>query len=211
MCSERPASTSLDTVATVRLVLAACVLALALGACSGGSSQGTSSTTTSTAAPGVSSQSPCPGFRGTELQAASSGERPAGLLTDADAGAAGCLDRVTFSFRSLGDSTPPGYVVEYRDPPFTDGDPPREVALSGDAFLSVTITPAASVDITQEDHPPTYSGNLLLRYGEHHHLQMIRKFDDALGSVRWVIALDEKRPFLVDSAADPTRITIYIG
>jgi hypothetical protein len=29
--------------------------------------------------------------------------------------------------------------------------------------------------------------------------------------VRWVIALDTKRPFLVDSAANPTRISVYIG
>ena len=75
----------------------------------------------------------------------------------------------------------------------------------------MTITPAASVDITQEDTPRTYFGSLLLRYDDHHHLVLVRKFDDALGTVQWVIALDSKRPFLVDSAANPTRISIYIG
>ena len=51
----------------------------------------------------------------------------------------------------------------------------------------------------------------MLRYDDHHHLVLVRKLDDALGTVRWVIALDGKRPFLVDSAADPTRISVYIG
>jgi hypothetical protein len=185
------------------------VLALALGACDGGTSQTMSSTTT-TSTPGAPA-GPCPTFHGTTTRAASVGDRPIGLLTDATAGIAGCLDEVTFTFQSLGNGTPPGYVVEYKDPPFSDGDPPRELALDGVAFLAVTISPAASVDITQEDTPRTYFGNLLLQYENQHHLVLVRKFDDALGSVQWVIALDGKRPFLVDSAANPTRISIYIG
>jgi hypothetical protein len=40
---------------------------------------------------------------------------------------------------------------------------------------------------------------------------LVRKFVDVPGAVRWVIALDAERPFLVDSAVDPTRITVYIG
>ncbi len=193
----------------MRPLLVVCVLALALGACDSGSSQTTSATTTSTAV-GTPAGS-CPTFHGTTSRAASVGTRPIGLLTDATAGVAGCLDEVTFTFQSLGSGTPPGYVVEYKDPPFSDGDPPHEVPLDGVAFLAVTISPAASVDITQEDTPRTYFGNLLLQYEDHHHLVLVRKFDDLLGSVQWVIALDGKRPFLVDSAANPTRISIYIG
>jgi hypothetical protein len=154
---------------------------------------------------------PCPTFHGTTLRAASAGARPVGLLTDATAGVAGCLDVVTFTFQSLGNGTPPGYIVEYKDPPFSDGDPPHEVPVDGVAFIGVTITPAASVDITQEDTPRTYFGNIFLQYDDHHHLVEVRKFDDALGAIQWVIALDGKRPFLVDSAANPTRISIYIG
>jgi hypothetical protein len=193
----------------VRPLLVVCVLALACGACDSGASQTTSSTAT-TAVPGTPA-GPCPTFHGTTSRAASVGTRPVGLLTDATAGVAGCLDVVTFTFQSLGNGTPPGYVVEYKDPPFSDGDPPRELSLDGVAFLAVTISPAASVDITKEDTPRTYLGNLLLQYEDHHHLVLVRKFDDALGSVKWVIALDGKRPFLVDSAADPARISIYIG
>jgi hypothetical protein len=194
----------------VRLVLLACVFALALGACDRGSSQ-TSSAATSTTTVAPAPAGPCPTFHGTTARAESVGSRPLGLLTDATAGAAGCLDQVTFTFRSVGSVTPPGYVVEYQTPPFSNGDPPRAVTLDGSAFLSVTIAPAASVDVTQEDQPRTYFGNLLLQYGEHHHLVLVEKFDDSLGAVRWVIALDAKRPFVVDSATDPTRITVYIG
>jgi hypothetical protein len=195
----------------VRPLLLVCALALVLGGCDAGSSPGASSTTTTATVVPEPAAAACPLFHGTLTRAASDGARPIGLLTDATAGAAGCLDVVTFSFQSLGNGTPPGYVVEYKDPPFSDGDPPREISLDGAAFLSVSISPAASVDITKEDTPRTYSGNLLLQYGDHHHLVVVRKFDDVLGTVRWVIGLDARRPFLVDSAANPTRISIYIG
>jgi hypothetical protein len=195
-----------------------CALALAAAACGGGndtssSSKKSDSSPTTTTAPVVPVALPdaCPTIHGTTTIAQSSGPRPPGLLTDADAGVEGCLDRVTFTFESLGDGTPPGYRVAYEDPPFTDGDPPEEIAVDGSAFLSVTITPAASVDTRVEDQPPTYLGGLLLEYGDHHHLVEVRKLDDALGSVRWIIALDGRRPFLVDSAVDPTRISVYIG
>ena len=36
----------------------------------------------------------------------------------ATAGADGCLDRVTLTLRSLGNGTPPGYLVGYQDPDF---------------------------------------------------------------------------------------------
>jgi hypothetical protein len=192
----------------VRFVVVVCMLALALGACD--SSSPTASTTTTSGAGGTPA-GPCPTFHGTTARAESVGPRPVGFLTDATAGVAGCLDQVTFTFRSVGSATPPGYVVEYKDPPFADGDPPNPVSLDGAAFLSVVISPAASFDVTQEDAPRTYLGNLLLQYDEHHHLVLVRKFDDSLGAVRWVIALDGKRPFVVDSATDPTRISVYIG
>ena len=209
---HRSRATAVASLGPVRPLLVVCALVLVLGACDGGGSPSASSTTTTTTvAPQPVAAGPCQKFHGTMLRAASAGERPVGLLTDASAGAAGCLDVVTFTFQSLGSGTPPGYVVEYKDPPFSDGDPPREVTVDGSAFLTVAIFPASSVDITKEDTPRTYFGNLFLQYGDHHHLVVVRKFDDVLGTVQWVIGLDEKRPFLVDSAANPTRISVYIG
>src|SRR5262245_51522197 len=127
-----------------------CALALTAAACGGGNdtsnaSKRSDSSPTTTTVPVVPVALPdaCPTIHGTTTIAQSSGPRPPGLLTDADAGAEGCLDRVTFYFESLGDGTPPGYRVAYQDPPFTDGDPPEEIAVDGNAFLSVTISPAS--------------------------------------------------------------------
>jgi hypothetical protein len=136
------------------------------------------------------------------------------VLIAADAGAVGCLDQVTFTFRSLGDGTPPGYTVQYQNPdeqPFLDGDPPAPIALPGAAFLVVTIAPALSVDPFVEGAPSTYAGNLSLEYGDHSHLQIVRKLPDGQNTVVWVIGLDSVRPFRVDRAENPTRVTVDIG
>lgn len=194
----------------MRPVLAVGVLVLVLGACQSGSSP-TASIPSTTGAPAPSSVGGCAPFHGTTARAESVGKRPVGLLIDAVAGVLGCLDQVTFTFQSLGDGTPPGYVVEYQTEPFLNGDPPHPVTIEGKVFLSVVMAPAASVDVTKPDQPMTYLGNLLLQYHEHHHLMVVEKLDDWPGTIRWVIALDTKRPFVVDSAADPARITVYIG
>jgi hypothetical protein len=138
---------------------------------------------------------------------------PAALI-GAQAGAVGCLDQVTLTFRSLGDGTAPGYVVQYRDPaqdPFLDGDPPVAISLPGAAFLVVTVSPASSVDPFVEGTPSTYDGNLSLEYGQHSHLQIVRKLPDGPNTVVWVIGLDSVRPFRVDRAEDPPRVIVSIG
>ncbi len=144
----------------------------------------------------------------------SDGPATPAFLVDASAGEVGCLDTVTFSLRSIGDGTPPGYDVRYVDPakdPFLDGDPPVAVSLPGAAFLRVTIRPAHSVDLSKPDHPHTYLGDLSLRYGDHHHLQIVRELPDGPDSIVWVIGLDGTRPFVVDRAENPPRVTVYIG
>lgn len=144
----------------------------------------------------------------------SSGPTAPASLIDATAGAQGCLDAVTFTFRSLGDGTPPGYTVGYRDPakePFLDGDPPSPIEVPGNAFLVVRIEPALSIDPFAPDAPHTYTGNLSLEYGDHHHLQIVRELPDGKNNIEWVIGLDSVRPFRVDRAEDPTRVTVLIG
>jgi hypothetical protein len=205
------------------LVLGVAVLALA--GCQGGASNDAASSTTSVAPTASSAPStpgapaPCPAFSGSTTALQSVGPSAPASLTDAEAGADGCLDRVTFTLHSLGNGTPPGYLVAYQDQakdPFLDGDPPEPISLPGDAFLVVKITPAASVDPTAEGQPATYTGNLALEYGDHHHLQIVRKLPDAQDTVVWVIGLDSVRPFRVDrseDARDPTivRVSVLIG
>jgi hypothetical protein len=209
------------------------VAVLSLAACHGGgtddaassTTSGTASTTApSTAAPSTAAPAAadsCATFAGSITALLSVGATAPASLTDAAAGADGCLDRVTFTLRSLGPGTapPPGYLVGYQNPatdPFVDGDPPEPISLPGQAFLVVRITPAFSVDPLAEGQPATYTGNLALDYGDHHHLQIVRRLPDAPNTVVWVIGLDSLRPFRVDRSDDPrepgvVRVSVLIG
>jgi hypothetical protein len=200
------------------------VAALALAGCHGGGSNDAASSTTTvvpTTAARVAAAPPgaCPPFTGSTTALQSFGPTAPASLTDAAAGADGCLDRVTFTLRSLGNGTPPGYLVGYQDPakePFVDGDPPVPISLPGDAFLVVKIAPAFSIDPSVAGQPATYTGNLSLEYGDHHHLQIVRKLPDAQNTVVWVIGLDSVRPFRVDRSEDGrepgiVRVSVLIG
>jgi hypothetical protein len=202
---------------------------LVLSACSGGGGATTSTTTTTVspaaAAAAAAAAGGCAPFRGVTTKLQSRGPTSSSFLVDATAGVAGCLDRVTFTFDnggivdSAGAAPPPGYVVAYRDPaktPFLDGDPPTAIDLPGSAFLDVTMSPALSTNPLVDGRPQTYTGNLSLEYGDHHHLMVVRKLPDQQQpghppSVEWIIGLDQRRPFIVDRASDPPRVTVYIG
>ncbi|HEY3672893.1 MAG TPA: hypothetical protein VGN51_18280 [Acidimicrobiia bacterium] len=125
---------------------------------------------------------------------------------------------MTLTFQTRGDGTPPGYTVGYHDAeaePFKDGD--TAIDVPGAALLLVTVSPAASTDLSVPDSPqPTYTGNLSLDYGAHNHLVIVRELPDGKDlagqdTVRWVIGLDSLRPFRVDRADNPPRVTILIG
>jgi len=210
------------------VVVALFALGLVLTACSGGGSDGGSSNasgaTTTTAAtapttlPGASDT--CPSFHGSTTSLTSDGPTAPAFLVDATAGALGCLDAVTLTFQTRGDGTPPGYTVGYRDPakdPFQDGDPPENIDVPGNAFLVISASPALSHDPSVDGSPSTYPGNLSLEYGDHHHLVIVRELPDAKtadgqqDTVNWVIGLDSVRPFRVDRATNPPRVTVLIG
>lgn len=136
------------------------------------------------------------------------------LLTDAYAVGEPCWDKIVFTFEPTGADMPPGYQVGYRKPPFTEGPEGQfTVETLGEAFLFVTFTPAASTDFSDESRPlQTYRGNLrLLLDGSIHHTEIVRKLIDGDGTVMWLIGLDEKRPFTVDAANQPPRVSIYIA
>jgi hypothetical protein len=203
-------------------VLAAVVISLVTGlsACSDG---GETASPTSTTVAGPAGSAPeaggCPTFRGATGPRASVGPTAPGLLIDATAGGVGCLDRVEFTFRSQGDGTvagqglAPSYTVEYaEDGIFMNGDAPT--AVPGAAWLLVTMKPASSYEPNPDPKAkkvPTYLGNLRLRWDTYNHLQVVQRLEDVDDSVQWVISLDGTRPFVVDAARDPTRITIWIG
>jgi hypothetical protein len=196
-----------------------------LAACSGGGGDEASSSTTTTppttAAPVttvIGGSDSCAAFHGSTTSLTSSGPTAPAFLTDATAGAQGCLDVVTLTFSTRGDGTPPGYTVGYHDAraePFKDGD--TEIDVPGSAHLLVSVAPAASTDTSVPDDPrQTYTGNLSLEYGDHHHLVIVRELPDGKDpagqdSVNWAIGLDSVRPFRVDRVDNPPRVMILIG
>lgn len=135
------------------------------------------------------------------------------LLTDAVATGEACWDKIVFTFEATGADMPPGYDVGYEKGPFTEGPEGQyNVETLGDAFLLVTFTPASSHVDGDPEAPQTYLGNLRLRLDETiHHTEIVRKLIDGDGTVMWLIGLDEKRPFTVDAANQPPRVTVYIA
>lgn len=200
----------------VQLLLALAVALAALGAScsSGGGSSASDTTTTVPAGPTttVPGSSDCEQFRGTTTELSSTGAVAPGFLSDAEAEQVGCLDRVTFFFDTTA-AVPPGYTVAYQDvnkDPIQDCD--GSITVPGNAFLMVTLKPAASANpFLPEGEQDTYKGNLRLSYGPMHHLEAVEKLCDGDGTVRWAIGLDSVRPFVVDRAVDPVRVSVLIG
>lgn len=157
-------------------------------------------------------QAGCAPFHGVTTQLTSTGKISPGFLTDAQADTVDCLDRVTFFFDAPG-GLPPGYDVHYQDvaqQPLQDCG--RDITLPGQAFLVVVLKPAASTNpFVPADQQNTYKGNLRLSYGQSHHLQIVQKTCDGDATVNWVIGLDGVRPFVVDRAVDPIRVSVLIG
>ena len=88
----------------------------------------------------------CAAFRRVRPRATSTGPTAPGLLVDATAGGVGCLDRVTFTFQTLGTTrSPPGYAR--RLPAITEQEPVHRrrpaarSSVAGDAFLVVRSRP----------------------------------------------------------------------
>jgi hypothetical protein len=138
------------------------------------------------------------------------------LLVDASVAPESCFDRITFTFVPTGANNPPGYTIEYRDPPFTEGDEGQfPVETLGEAFLYLTFAPASQTDFNSGREVQTYKGPIRLLFQGTSHIVLVRKLKDfSNGTQSWIIGLDEKRPFTVDGVADSaknqSRVSLYI-
>jgi len=138
------------------------------------------------------------------------------LLIDAVAVAEPCWDKITFTFKPTGANVPPGYTIEYRDPPFVEGDQGQyNVETLGTAFLYITFAPASETDYTSGQPRQSYPGNLRLRLEDMHNTKIVRKImDNPDGTQSWLIGLDEKRPFTVDATTVPkfgvSQVSVYV-
>jgi hypothetical protein len=127
-----------------------------------------------------------------------------------------CGDKITFTFKPTGANVPPGYAIEYRDPPFVEGDEGQyTVETLGNAFLYITFKPASETDWTSGSPKKTYPGNLKLRLDDMHYTEIVRKIiDHPDGTQSWLIGLTEKRPFTVDAVASSkfgvSQVSVYV-
>jgi hypothetical protein len=207
------------------LVVALACLLLVGAACSGGG--GDSSASGAAARPReLSEQGP-----GCEHIVAAEGKRfrrpPENLMyvIDAVAEPTVCYDKITFVFDVAdGPDLPPGYVVEYRKPPFVEGiNTTTEGFKDAKAYLYVELQPTATVDRRfAGSGRTTYRGNQRLALEGMEHtviVEWLKDYEDPTpedvtdDKVIWVIGLDRKRPFTVDSvgaAGVPARISVIV-
>ena len=145
-------------------------------------------------------------------------------LQSAVAEPATCYDRITFVFDpGDGPDLPPGYSVEYREAPFgLEGIPTSTDGLkSVDAVLYVEITPATAEGVRLATRSVEgYKGNLRLQLKDMGNTEIVEWIDQLPpdmtpeditdNKVVWLIGLSSKRPFTVDAANQPPRISVLV-
>jgi hypothetical protein len=126
-------------------------------------------------------------------------------LTDVSIEPQTCSDQVVFEFE---DGHAPGYDVSYQPASAAkvedaSGNP---VEIDGDAFLVVKLTSAMTAKIHGDQVTKTYTGSK--RLAGKPPITEVVKTGDFESVVTWVIGLDQKRPFSVDTSAGTVSVTI---
>jgi len=121
-----------------------------------------------------------------------------------------CIDSVTMTFRDdLNEA--PGFTLGYRNGPFSEAGSGAPIRMRGRAFLVLRLEPAATFDFSDDSGGRTYDGRRSLRPRRTNHVEHLRLYDDFEGVVGWIIGLDSRRPFTVETGTAPPSLTISIG
>ena len=133
----------------------------------------------------------------------------ASLLTNVAEIGDRCVDHVVFDFTGKGTDAP-GYTVTYGTPPFTADASGAPVAVAGNAFVTVRVSPGYGYDF--ETGHPTYNGPRSVPVSGANHVRAIVETGDNEGVLNWVIGLDAKRPFRVQATGTPRhQLVVTIG
>jgi hypothetical protein len=191
-----------------RLIAVLAVAGLAFVACNRNTSERPSASTAATESSPTPAPTPCALKSGSTEPKSNPGSGESALVTDVRPNADGC-PRVVFEFRDQQS----GYKVEYVDPPLTECGSGATIPTSSwdaNAYLRVRLEPAASVDLTKEGGPPTYTGprDIAVRGAVLKHLKVDCDFE---GVFSWIIGLDAKHDFNVFTLESPSRIVIDIS
>jgi hypothetical protein len=117
-------------------------------------------------------------------------------------------ERIAFEF----DGALPGVVVEYVEPPVRAAGSGDEVAVEGDALLSIRFEPASSARVDGEDVTRTYTGPERLA-GAGGAVAEVVLTGDFEALYEWVAGLGAEVPFRVevDDAADSVTVVVPAG
>jgi hypothetical protein len=181
------------------------VLALALAGCGSSESSDEQSASTNPKSPpsmGTTSTTVDCQLEGAtkspEVNASSDAPETTMYLTNVSFKSANCASAVVFNLKPR--HLAPGYRVSYEtaDTAKVEDGSGNPVAIAGDAFLVVRLTPAMTATIDGEQVTKTYTGPNRLP-GEAPITEVV-KTGDFESVVTWVIGLDRVRPFLVTAS-----------
>ncbi len=175
------------------------------------SSAPTTSTTppTTTTAPTTTTTAPPPALSGASTGPVSGqgGADAIALVRDVRTGANDGFDRVVIEFL---DGRLPDWSVSYVDPPITSDGSGETVAVAGDAFLLVRLSPASTYDLSGETPRPTYEGPGRVPGPGRQVVEVVRAGDFEAVST-WAIGVDAQVPFRVTTLAGPARLVIDVA
>jgi hypothetical protein len=194
------------------------VALLALTACSddddddSAATSSSSSSTSSTSAPDGSASTTTTGPRESPIATPSEAPKSAAptggtaLLTDVRVARHNGFDRIVLEFQ--GD--PPGYTVEYTNPPITEDASGEEVELEGSAFLRIRMEPASGVEISGEQPRQTYTGPSRFKPADAAVVEEVVRTGDFEAVLSWVAGLDRRVPFALAALRQPGRLVIDV-
>ena len=172
-----------------------------------GSTTTTTPSTTTTTPP--TTTAPPTALPGASTDTASGSGTGTGIanLSDVRIGADEGYDRVVIE---LLDGRLPDWRVSYVDPPIVQDGSGEPVALAGDAFLLVTMTPASAYTVDGETVRPTYPGPDRIAGPGPQVVEVVQVGDyEAVAS--WAIGLRARTPFRVTTLTAPARLVIDIA
>jgi hypothetical protein len=187
------------------------VVVFALAGCGSGSSDNEAApppTTTSTSPPSMQTVPDCmPSPRAsTSPQKSSSENGETMYLTNVTLSGSDCVGKVVFDFERQAPG--PGYDVSYQpaDTAKVEDASGNPVAIAGDAFLVVKLTPAMTAKIDGDQVTKTYTGPR--RVPGTAPITEVVKTGDFESVVTWVIGLDSKRSFTTKASESQLVVEI---
>lgn len=128
------------------------------------------------------------------------------LLTDVRVAGHDGFDRVVLEFDG---PDMPSYQVGFVEPPIIQDGSGDEIAVAGEAFLELALTPASGVDSVGTEWVPVYEGPFRVtgRTGVVTEVVRTGDFEAMLG---WAVGLRARQPFAVSVLPDPWRLVVDI-